>query len=120
MMFWDSSAVVPLLVGEAATAAREAQVRADPVMLVWWCTPVECASALQRLVREGALTAAGARTSEARLRHLEAHWVEVEPTGSLMKRMGSRETRFPLRRWWSSTSRMLASAAPGTAWESSL
>ncbi len=97
MKFWDSSAVVPLLVGETTTAAREAQVRADPVMLVWWGTPVECASALQRLVRERALTAAGARTSEERLRHLEAHWVEVEPTAAV-RRQAERLLRLhPLR-----------------------
>ena len=68
MIFWDSSAVVPLLVGEAGTVARESQLRADPVMLVWWGTAVECASALQRLVREGALNEAGARASAVRLR----------------------------------------------------
>lgn len=78
--FWDSSAVVPLLVVEPATAEREKQLRADLVMLVWWGTAVECASALQRLVREGAMSASDARAAEARLRHLEKHWVEVEPT----------------------------------------
>ncbi len=80
MRFWDSSAVVPLLVVEPGTAAREKQLRADPVMLVWWGTAVEGASALQRLVREGALRAEEARAADARLRRLERHWVEIEPT----------------------------------------
>ncbi len=80
MKFWDSSAVMPLLVVEPGTADREKQLRADPVMLVWWGTAVECASALQRLVRDGALRADGARAAEARLRQLERHWVEIEPT----------------------------------------
>ena len=89
MIFWDSSAVVPLLVGEAGTVARESQLRADPVMLVWWGTAVECASALQRLVREGAL--------KVRLRHLEDHWVEVEPTAAV-RRQAERLLRLhPLR-----------------------
>jgi len=97
VIFWDSSAVVPLLVGEAGTAAREAQIRADPVMLVWWGTPVECASALQRLAREGGLTAAGVRASEVRLRLLEDHWVEVEPTAAV-RRQAERLLRLhPLR-----------------------
>ncbi|MSU60027.1 MAG: PIN domain-containing protein [Pedosphaera sp.] len=97
MIFWDSSAVVPLLVGEPATAEREGQVRVDPVMLVWWGTAVECASALQRLVREGALREEGARASEARLRHLENHWVEVEPTAAV-RRQAERLLRLhPLR-----------------------
>ncbi len=97
MIFWDSSAVVPLLVGETASAERETQLRADPAMLVWWGTPVECASALQRLVREGALSAAGARSSEVRLRHLERHWAEVEPTPAV-RRQAERLLRLhPLR-----------------------
>lgn len=33
--FWDSSAVVSLLVIEPATAEREKQLRSDPVMRVW-------------------------------------------------------------------------------------
>jgi uncharacterized protein len=78
--FWDSSAVVPLLVQEPATGEREKELRADPVMLVWWGTAVECASALQRLVREGALRADEARAAEARLRQLERRWVEIDPT----------------------------------------
>ena len=49
------------------------------------------ASALQRLVREGA------RTSEERLRHLESHWVEVEPTAAV-RRQAERFLRMhPLR-----------------------
>ncbi len=97
MIFWDSSAVVPLLVSEGGTAEREAQLRADSVMLVWWGTAVECASALQRLVREGALNEAGARASEVRLRHLEDHWVEVEPTAAV-RRQAERLLRLhPLR-----------------------
>lgn len=97
MIFWDSSAVVPLLVSEATTALREEQARADPAMLVWWGTAVECASALQRLAREGGLTAAGVRASEVRLRHLENHWVEVEPTAAV-RRQAERLLRLhPLR-----------------------
>ncbi|MGI8778207.1 MAG: hypothetical protein ACR2LJ_12695 [Acidimicrobiales bacterium] len=41
MRFWDSSAVVPLLVAEATTELVEAAFQTDPVMLVWWSTEVE-------------------------------------------------------------------------------
>ena len=97
MRFWDSSAVVPLLVGEPATAERERQLRADPAMLVWWGTPVECASALQRLVREGALRAVDARAAEARLRQLERRWAEVEPTQHVRTQAGRLLRLHPLR-----------------------
>lgn len=97
MNFWDSSAVVPLLLDEVATPAREAQLRAEPVMLVWWGTSVECASALQRLVREGVMETAAVSVSEARLRLLERHWVEVEPMPAV-RRQAERLLRLhPLR-----------------------
>ncbi|MDD2762810.1 MAG: hypothetical protein PHE83_02415 [Opitutaceae bacterium] len=78
MKFWDASSVVPLLVEEADSSRREAQLREDPAMLVWWGTPVECVSALQRLVREEALTADAALMAEERLRQLESTWIEIE------------------------------------------
>lgn len=80
MKFWDASGVVPLLVEEAESDRRETQWREDPVMLVWWGTPVEWVSALQRLVREEALTAREATVAEERLRQLESGWIEVEPS----------------------------------------
>src|SRR5690606_1340412 len=55
MMFWDASAVVPLLLGEPATQAMQKAAAADPVMLVWWATEIECASAIAGLDREGAV-----------------------------------------------------------------
>jgi uncharacterized protein len=76
--FWDSSAVVPLLVHEEATDAALARLREDPQLAVWWATPVECVSAIARLEREGAGPAAVAE-SLARLDELSRSWIEVEP-----------------------------------------
>ncbi len=45
--------------------------------------------------------------------------VQVEPTGSLMKRIGCWVFRAP-RRWWSMISVMVTSSAPLTAWVISL
>jgi predicted nucleic acid-binding protein len=97
MKFWDSSAIVPLLVDEPASAKRAEQFAADTVMLVWWATPVECASALQRLVREGGLGAAGALAAVARLRELEKHWNEVEPTQQVRQQAERLLRLHPLR-----------------------
>ncbi len=78
MRFWDSSAIVPLLVTEASTkAVRAAWLRA-PSMAVWWATPVECLSALCRLERDGALSTNGLRDAIARLDALSAAWLEIE------------------------------------------
>ena len=79
MRFWDSSAVVPLLVVEAASARALDEFERDPEIVVWWATEVECVSALARLERDGSL--AGSSTSGAlgRLDALARAWREVQP-----------------------------------------
>jgi predicted nucleic acid-binding protein len=54
--FWDSSALIPLVVREVRAPLVEALVADDPDMMVWWASPVECGSAVHRLRREGAFT----------------------------------------------------------------
>ena len=78
MKFWDSSAIVPLLVHEEGTDAAIARIREDPEVAVWWGTAVECASAIARLERDGAHAD---RVAEAfgRLDDLAQAWIEVEP-----------------------------------------
>ena len=48
MKFWDSSAVVPLLVVEQQRDELLGLLQRDPRMLVWWGTLVECTAALAR------------------------------------------------------------------------
>lgn len=97
MNFWDSSAVVSLLVQEKSTADRLAQLEQNPSVLIWWATPVECASAVQRLVREASLTSAGADAAMARLRELENHWSEIEPVQQVRKQAERLLRVHPLR-----------------------
>jgi predicted nucleic acid-binding protein len=78
MKFWDSSAVVPLLVAEPATRQMQAMAGRDDAMLVWWGTRIECASALARLERDDALDEASATAAFDRLNQLAASWHEVE------------------------------------------
>jgi predicted nucleic acid-binding protein len=80
MRFWDSSALVPLLVEEPATSTMIELRRSDPAVAVWWSAEVECASAIARLERDGTLSAAAADKAFARLRVLVASWHEVEPS----------------------------------------
>jgi predicted nucleic acid-binding protein len=79
MIFWDSSALVALLVDEADSEQRRQQLEADPELAVWWGTPVECESAIQRRVREGSLSVADARLARERLADLSMSWHEVSP-----------------------------------------
>jgi len=83
LRFWDSSAIVPLIVTEDATEGLLASAAQDPVMLVWWATEVECTSALSRLEREGELTESALATALERLDRFAESWNEVQPTAAL-------------------------------------
>jgi predicted nucleic acid-binding protein len=83
MRFWDSSAVVALLVDEPQHKRNRAQLAEDEAMLVWWSTPVECLSALCRREREGALSSEGFSIASRRLRALAEQWHEVLPTDAV-------------------------------------
>jgi predicted nucleic acid-binding protein len=78
MKFWDASAVVPLLVSEAATEPVTSLALADPTMLVWWGTQVECVSAIARLERDAQLEAAAVTEALDRLQRLAEGWHEVD------------------------------------------
>lgn len=80
MIFWDASAIVPLLVAEATTRRLQAHARRDPDMLVWWGSQVECVSALARLGRFAALDVEEATRASDRLRRLADGWHEIEPS----------------------------------------
>ena len=77
MIFWDSSALVALLVEEIDTPRRLSQFQVDPDIAVWWATPVECESAIQRRIREGSLSIEQARVARERLEDLSGSWQEV-------------------------------------------
>ena len=66
MRFWDSSAVVPLIVAQAASPQADGWLSEDPELALWTLTSVELASAIRRLVREGVLGEREANTAEAR------------------------------------------------------
>jgi len=81
--FWDASAIVPLLVAEAATCRLQALAAEDPDMLVWWGSEIECVSALVRLERDAALNAQAMTLSLQRLRQLAAAWHEIDPSDAI-------------------------------------
>lgn len=80
MRFWDASAIVPLLVAEATTRPLQELAADDPVMLVWWTTEVECASAIARLEREGDLATPEAVEAFDRLKRFADGWHEIDPS----------------------------------------
>lgn len=83
MRFWDSSALAPLLVEEESTARLLALYREDLEVVAAWTTPVECASAIARLERQGDLSSVAANEAFERLDALAPSWIEVEPRDEL-------------------------------------
>ena len=81
MKFWDSSAIVPLIIEEPTSKACRAALRVDPSMLVWCLTRTEVLSAVHRESRAGRLDSAQLRAAEARLDKLSARWSEIEAVG---------------------------------------
>ena len=79
MRFWDSSALVPLLVTEDSSAPLEALFQGDDGVVVWWGTEVECTSAVARLERQGLLSEAEANDAFLRLQELARVWHLIDP-----------------------------------------
>jgi predicted nucleic acid-binding protein len=97
VIFWDASAIVPLLVTERTTRRMQALAGRDPDMLVWWGSEVECVSALARLERAAALEARGFALASRRLKQLADGWHEIEPS-DLVRESAMRFLRVhPLR-----------------------
>jgi predicted nucleic acid-binding protein len=78
MRFWDSSAVIPLLVPETMSTSMQALFDNDSIVIAWWTTEIECTSAIVRRQRQG-LDEAVSTEAFQRLAALHAGWHEVEP-----------------------------------------
>lgn len=83
MRYWDSSAIIPLLVSEAGAAGVRAEHARDIEISTWWGSQVECVSALARLEREGRLGSAHLAAALVRLDELASGWIEVQPNQRL-------------------------------------
>lgn len=79
MRFWDSSALVPLCLTQPMTERARSLYDEDPEMVVWWGTPVECASSFARLRRNGILSTGDEEAARSILAVLQHAWYEVQP-----------------------------------------
>lgn len=97
MKFWDSSAIVPLLVEEKSSKFVDRCFTMDPSIVVWWGTSIECVSAVSRLERDGSLNSRETEEVLSRLSELRASWREIQP-GTIVKQSAERILRLhPLR-----------------------
>lgn len=83
MRFWDSSAIVPMLVPEPSSSATRLVFEEDPDVTVWWVTEVECGSALARLERDAAISGPSMVDALDRLDALAHSWREIQPLAHL-------------------------------------
>lgn len=70
MRFWDSSALVPLLVEQESSPRAAAWLAEDATVTVWTLTTIEVVSAFRRLVCERTLDEEVARVAETRLEEI--------------------------------------------------
>ncbi len=96
MNFWDSSALLPLLVTEAASGATRQYLESHPEIAIWWGTPVECMSALARKEREGGLELEQMIAAEKKLELIVQNSVVVDATDRVRLLARKLLRRYPL------------------------
>ncbi len=84
--FWDSSAVVPLLVEETRTPHSLELLGQTKKIVVWCFTSVECLSALYRRERTKQLSEVVLKGCFKNLKKLDRLWMEVTHTTQVKKK----------------------------------
>ena len=83
MRFWDSSALVSLVMAEPTSKAALQMLTVSDGVTVWWGTQIECMSAIARAEREARIHGPAVPDAVAALRLLRSGWVEVDATARL-------------------------------------
>lgn len=86
MSFWDSSAILPLVVQEPYTADVHQIRQRHGLPVVWWASLVECQSAIERRNRASEMSTEQKRQALHLLEQLAAAWSEVQPAVALRER----------------------------------
>lgn len=97
MRYWDSSALVPTLLEQTVSERIRRLALADPAVITWWATSIECASALARLERDGTLPRTAFTESIAWLRRAAKAWAEVTPSDDVREQAIRLVRVHPLR-----------------------
>ncbi len=97
MRFWDSSALVPLIVEEAGSRGCRELLRTDAAQVVWSLTRTEIISAIWRQHRRGLLSKVALVSAEARTAKFAARWAEVVAVDLVREEAERLLRRHPLR-----------------------
>jgi predicted nucleic acid-binding protein len=95
--FWDTSAVLPLIIEQEASGEIRPLLEEDRDVATWWGTPVEFASAAARLRREGLIDMEGEEAALGLIRRLREAWLEILPSADLREEAMRLVRRHPLR-----------------------
>jgi len=97
MRFWDSSAIVPLLIREPTSSDMRALLHADVEILTSFITPVEVSSAIWRRLHNGELDAASHADADEQFAALSNNWSEADKLPQITEIALALLTRHPLR-----------------------
>jgi predicted nucleic acid-binding protein len=93
--FWDTSALVPLVVDELSTRQMAELLSDDPNITVWICTSVELASAVWRRARLH--DRLSLQDAEALVASLESVWMAIDESVAIVDRARHLLTKHRLR-----------------------
>ncbi len=96
-MYWDSSALVPLVLKEDSTQQVQEWLARDYFIATWAWSRVEITSAIERRVREGTLLRSQRREALRRLVEFADRWYEVTDLLAVRSRASSLLARHALR-----------------------
>lgn len=97
MRFWDSSALIPLLIREQSSDAMRAILRSDRRIAASVITPIEIESALWRRRHHGEMDAEQHMSAEEMFAELTASWSEIADIISAQRIALDLLSRHPLR-----------------------
>ena len=97
MRYWDTSALVPLLVREEFSPQVQRWLSEEPHVATWVWTRTEIISAIERRVRQGLMSRQQRRTTLGSLGALADDWDEVSDILPVRSRAASLLARHPLR-----------------------
>lgn len=110
MRFWDTSAIVPLLVREAQSNRMRELMRRDTEILASFITPIEVTSAIWRRLHHGELDPTDRTNAESQFADVSRNWFEVAEFQHVKEVALDLLARHPLR---SADALQLASAIVG-------
>ncbi len=88
--FWDSSAIIPLIIKEDRTDQSIALFKKTKKMLVWEFTQTECFSAICKKEKNGDLSDLFLKEALHSMLQLSGLWNEISPLSALTKSLAKR------------------------------